>query len=147
MRRNTFMSAALATAAFAAAMPAFADPEPRLWCSDTLVRGTYAIQLQGSRPLAGGVTEVVIGVAVRQYDGEGNVTQVGNIKGSITGYVPNQVGTGTYRVNDDCTVDIEFHPAPGVVVIEKAVIVDEGRELRTIAVNGGAMVTAVHSRI
>jgi hypothetical protein len=33
----------------------------------------------------------------------GNFTQVDNIHGSVTGWVPNRPGSGTYQVNPDCT--------------------------------------------
>ena len=51
-------------------------------------------------------------------------------------------------VNDDCTVDIEFRPAPAVTIRERAVIVDDGRELRSITVlPAGLFVTSVQQRI
>jgi hypothetical protein len=148
MTRSKKSAWIIAAAAACASVSAFADVEQRRYCSDSLVRGTYAIQLQGTRPAPGGATETVIGVVVRNYDGQGGVTQIDNVKGSITGIVPNRFGMGTYRVNDDCTVDLEFHPGPGITLQEKAVIVDDGRELRSITVfPAGVMVTAVHQRI
>ena len=127
---------------------ALAQSEPMRSCSDSLVRGTYGIQMQGTRPAAGGVTETVIGIVVRNYDGKGGITQIDNIKGSISGIVPNRLGVGTYHVNDDCTVDMQFQPAPGVTIQEKAVIVDNGQELRSITITpAGIMVTAVHRKI
>jgi len=117
-------------------------------CSDSLVKGTYGIQLQGTRPAPDGVTETVIGVVVRNYDGMGGVTQIDNVKGSVTGIVPNRFGTGTYHVNDDCTVVLKFQPGPGILIQERAVIVDNGNELRSITVvPAGVMVTAVHRKI
>jgi hypothetical protein len=137
-------------AVLGAALPglARADSETKRFCSDSLVRGTYAIQLSGTRPAPGGVTESVIGVVIRLYDGAGGVLQTDNVKGSVTGITPDRVGSGTYRVNDDCTVDVEFHPGPGITLREKAVIVDEGRELRSITVEpAGVMVTSTQQRI
>ena len=80
------------------------------------------------------IQEAVIGVVVRHYDGRGGVTQVDNVKGAISGYVPDRFGTGTYQVNDDCTVVVNFQPAPGVLIEERLVIVDKGRELRSFTV-------------
>jgi hypothetical protein len=57
-------------------------------CSDRTVRGTYAIQIEGTRPVppaAGGGVEAVIGVVIRTYDGAGGFTQIDNVKGSVTG--------------------------------------------------------------
>ena len=82
------------------------------------------------------------------YDGNGGVVQWDNVKNSATGYIPNRYGSGTYKVNDDCTVDIVSHPAPTATIQERAVIVDSGRELRSITVlPPGLFVTAIHQRI
>jgi hypothetical protein len=50
----------------------------------------------------------VIGVVLRNYDGQGNFSQVSNVKGPITGTVPDSQGFGTYEVNPDCTGIIQF---------------------------------------
>jgi hypothetical protein len=73
----------------------------------------------------------VIGVVMREYDGLGQFTQVSNVKGSITGWVPDRVGDGIYDVNADCTAVVHFQPAPGVLAEERLVIVDDGREVRS----------------
>ena len=150
---NAAKSSALLAAAIAAVLStaALADAEPRRYCSDSLVRGTYGVQMQGTRPVPGdpdGKTESVIGVIVLHYDGQGNVTQIANIKGSVSGIVPNRLGTGTYKVTDDCSVVIEFRPGPNLLLREQAVIVEEGKELHSITVfPPGVMVTATHRRI
>jgi hypothetical protein len=68
-------------------------------CSEATVRGDYGIQIQGTRPAPRGLIESVIGVVLRNYDGHGSFTQVSNVKGSITGTVPDSQGFGTYDVN------------------------------------------------
>jgi len=129
------------------AAAAAANPAPRTWCDNQAIQGTYGIQLSGHRAAPGG-TETVIGVVVRQYDGLGGVQQWDNVKGEVTGYVPARYGAGTYRINDDCTIDIEFHPAPGITLVERGVIVNGGDEIRTITVLPAAtMVTATHRKI
>lgn len=147
MTRSTL--AGFTFAALAGLAPsAHADSGQARYCSDSLVRGTYAIQLQGTRPAPDGTTESVIGVVIRLYDGKGGVTQWDNVKGAVSGYTPNRFGTGTYKVNDDCTVDVIFHPAPTITLQERMVIVDNGRELRSITVlPPGVMVTSVQQRI
>lgn len=118
------------------------------FCSDKLIRGTYAIQLQGTLALPNGSTANIIGVVIRTYDGKGAVTQWDNVKNSASGYTPDRYGTGTYHVNEDCTVDIEFHPAPGATIQERAVIIDGGREIRSITVlPTGLFVTSVAQRV
>jgi archaellin len=81
-------------------------------CSEATVRGDYGIQIQGTRPAPGGLIESVIGVVLRNYDGHGSFSQVSNVKGSITGTVPDSQGSGTYEVNADCTGVVRFQPAP-----------------------------------
>jgi len=140
----------LAGAVLAAALStnASADVERKRNCSESLVRGTYAGQLSGKQTLPDGTVQDIIGVVIRLYDGNGGVVQSDNVKNSQTGYTPDRFGLGTYRVNDDCTVDIEFHPVPTVTIRERAVIVDEGRELRSITVLPvGLFVTSVQQRI
>ena len=149
MKKTTLHALLVAALGLCASATAVADSEPKRFCSDSLVRGTYAIQMQGTRPaFPGGPVETVIGVLVRLYDGEGRVTQVDNIKGSITGWFPDRFGAGTYHVNDDCSVVIDFEPVPGLLVQERAVIIDNGRELRSIvSFPESFMITAVHQRI
>jgi hypothetical protein len=55
-------------------------------------------QAGASRP-----TESVISVVLRNYDGQGNISQIDNVKGSITGIVSDRQGSGTYEVSPDCT--------------------------------------------
>ena len=117
-------------------------------CSEATVRGDYGIQIQGTRPAPGGLIESVIGVVLRNYDGNGSFSQVSNVKGSITGTVPDSQGFGTYEVNADCTGIVRFQAAPGVVIEERLVVVDNGREIRTaVMVPAAVMITGVHQRI
>ncbi len=108
-------------------------------CTAATIRGTYGIQMQGTRPVpppTGGI-ENVVGVVVRTYDGYGNFTQVDNIKGSVTGIVPDRPGAGTYEVFPDCSGTTTFQPDPGnpaLVIQEKFLILESGDELRGIAV-------------
>jgi hypothetical protein len=117
-------------------------------CSEETVRGDYGIQIQGTRPAPGGLTEAVIGIVLRTYDGEGTFSQVSNLKGSITGTNPDSQSFGTYEVTDDCTGIIRSEPRPGVVIEERMVIVDNGREIRAAVMEPTAVViTSVHQRI
>ena len=117
-------------------------------CSEATIRGDYGIQIQGTRPAPGGLTESVVGVVLRNYDGRGNISQIDNVKGSITGIVPDRQGFGTYRVSADCTGIARFQPGPGIMLEERLVIVDDGREIRSmVSAPAGVMVTGVHQRI
>ena len=117
-------------------------------CSEATIRGDYGIQIQGTRPAPGGLTESVIGVVLRNYDGQGNISQIDNVKGSISGIVPDRQGFGTYEVSPDCTGIARFQPGPGILLEERMVIIDDGREIRTMVLApAGVMVTGVHQRI
>jgi len=118
-------------------------------CSEATVRGDYGIQIQGTRPAPpSGAIESVIGIVLRNYDGHGSFSQVSNVKGSITGTVPDSQGFGTYEVSADCTGIVRFQAAPGLVIEERLVIVDDGREIRTaVMVPAAVMITGVHQRI
>jgi hypothetical protein len=99
-------------------------------------------------PAAGGGVEAVIGVLIRTYDGAGGFTQIDNVKGSVTGIVPDRPGIGTYQVNEDCTGTTQFQPGPGVMIEERMVIVDGGREIRSITSSPlPLMVSSVQQRI
>jgi hypothetical protein len=124
------------------------DDERGRSCSEATVRGDYGIQIQGTRPAPGGLTESVVGVVLRTYDGQGNFSQVSNVKGSITGTVPDSQGFGTYSVNPDCTGVIRFQPGPGILIEERLVIVDNGREIRAaVMVPTAVVISSVHQRI
>ena len=66
-------------------------------CSAATLWGDYGIQIQGTRPAPGGLTESVIGVVLRSYDGNGSFTQVDNVKGSITNTVPDRPGNWLFH--------------------------------------------------
>jgi hypothetical protein len=120
-------------------------------CSDATIRGTYGIQMQGTQPVPppqGGGTQTVVGVVVRTYHGDGTFSQVDNVKGSVTGIVPDRPGSGTYQVNPDCSGVTLFQPGPGITIEERMVIVDHGNEVRSIVSSPLAvMVSTVQKRI
>lgn len=121
----------------------------RFECSNQLLKGTWGVQMQGTRPVPGGTgLEPVIGVVIRTFDGRGNFTQLDNIKGAVSGIVPDRPGAGTYEVNPDCSGITRFEPAPGVILEERFVVLDYGHELRSITTTPQPiMVTAVAKRI
>ncbi len=50
-------------------------------------------------PLFPGSIEQAIGVVIQIFDGQGKFSQTDNVKGSISGIIPNRPGSGTYSVN------------------------------------------------
>jgi hypothetical protein len=119
-------------------------------CSDATIRGTWGTHMQGTGPVPpplGGGIQNLVGVVTRTYDGMGNFTQIDNIHGSVTGWVPNRPGSGTYQVNPDCTFATQFVPGPGAPVIEeRGVIVELGNELHTATVTSMATMVSAHSQ-
>jgi hypothetical protein len=141
MRRVVGAGVAVVTLGAIAAAQGFTSGNPaedslrsgRSRCSVETLRGAYGIQAQGTRPSApGGPIESAIGVVLRIYDGAGQFTQVDNIKGSITGIVPDRPGFGTYEVNEDCTAVAHFQPGPGISLDERMIIVADGDEVLSI---------------
>jgi len=91
---------------------AMSATSPDTTCDLGTIRGIYGIQMQGTRPVSPGVSEQVVGVVLRTYDGRGYFEQIDNIKGSMTGISPDREGSGTYEVNADCTGTTSFQPDP-----------------------------------
>ena len=155
MRRMAWVAAAVATVAVgiggARVIGANGQHDERgrsKRCSEATVRGDYGIQIQGTRPAPGGLTEAVIGIVFRTYDGEGNFSQVSNLKGSITGPNPDSQSVGTYEVSPDCTGIIRFQAPSGALIEERLVVVDNGREIRAaVMVPTAVVITSVHQRI
>jgi hypothetical protein len=125
------------------------EPPQHRKCSDATLRGTFGIQISGTRPSApGGPIESVIGVVLRHDDGQGQFTQVSNVKGSISGMAPDRQGEGTYQVNENCSGVAQAQPGPGILLEERLVIVDDGNEIRSMtSVPPIVMVTGTSKRI
>jgi hypothetical protein len=124
------------------------DSEKKGGCSLATIKGTYGIQMSGTRPSApGGPAETVIGVVIRRYDGMGGLEQIDNIKGSLSGWVPDRPGSGTYTVDETCSGVAVFTPGPGILLEERFVIVDDGNEIRSMtSLPPPVMVTTVQKR-
>ena len=124
-------------------------------CSEASLRGAYGLQFQGTRPVRPpfppGI-ESFIGIAIRTYDGEGQFTQLSNVKGSVIGVEADVESTGTYQVNEDCsgTDTLQVFPG-GPVVTDRLVIVDDGREVRIavmtpVAIVNTGVMQKIHTR-
>jgi hypothetical protein len=124
-------------------------------CSAATLRGAYGLQFQGTRPVRPPFppgTESFIGIAIRTYDGEGQFTQISNVKGSVIGVEADVESTGTYQVNEDCSgTDTSQFVAGGPVVTDRLVIVDDGREVRIavmtpVAIVNTGVMQKIHTR-
>jgi hypothetical protein len=83
--------------------------------------------------------EEVSGVVVQVYDGKGSFTQVDNVKGTVSGITPDRPGKGTYTVNADCSGSSTVNPAPGITIVSKALVLDGGKEIRSITTTPDAI--------
>lgn len=107
-------------------------------CSVTTLRGEYGFSISGTRPaVVNGVTEIeqMIGVALTTFDGVGNLTQVDNIHGSISGYPASAVdrpGTGSYTLNENCTGTMSLTNEGAPTLTIHIVVVKDGKEIRTV---------------
>ena len=100
------------------------------------------------RPLPPGIDSFV-GIAIRTYDGEGQFTQISNVKGAVIGVEADVESTGTYQVNEDCSGSDTLQPFEGAPLItDRLVIVDDGRQVRIAVMTPVAIVnTGVMERI
>jgi hypothetical protein len=102
-------------------------------CSTGTLRGDYGLVGTGTRGLGPGAIEQFVTISMVSYDGEGTFTADGVSHGQTTGVRVGPV-SGTYFVNADCTGG-QTTFIPGVPPLEdKFVIVDNGREVRTVVV-------------
>jgi hypothetical protein len=108
-------------------------------CSNETLIGAYGLAIGGTRPAPFvpegkpgyvGQFEQVLGTVVQIFDGNGNFTQVDNVKGTTSGIVPDRPGRGTYTVNPDCSVTQVVNPPGQAQIVNKGVIVDAGKEFR-----------------
>jgi len=103
-------------------------------CSTHTLRGSYGLVSTGSRGLAPGVVEQFVTISMVTYDGEGTFMAEGVSHGQTSGVRGGPVD-GTYFVNADCTGG-QTTFIPGVPPLEdRFVIVDNGREVRTVVVS------------
>jgi hypothetical protein len=114
-------------------------------CTDATLKGDYAFRVSGWVVL-GGTTVDRQGVAMTDFDGAGNLTQVDFVMSNgaplsgpadpVTGF--HIAETGTYKVNSDCTGTAEIHlPKPpnassGAVIDLMLVLSDQGHTIHSI---------------
>ena len=109
------------------------DPGGRV-CSARTLQGTYGLVGTGTRGLGPAGTEQFVTISMVTYDGEGNFTADGVSHGHTTGVRGGPV-EGIYLVNEDCTGG-QTTFIPGAPPLEdRFVIVDNGREVRTVVVS------------
>jgi hypothetical protein len=103
-------------------------------CAEHTLRGDYGLSGTGVRGLGPGTSEAFTTISLVTYDGQGGFSANGVSHGQVTGVREGLPVTGTYYVNSDCTGG-QTTIIPGVPPLEdRFVIVDNGREVRTVVV-------------
>jgi hypothetical protein len=103
-------------------------------CSAGTLRGDYGLVGTGTRGLGPAEIEQFATLSMVTYNGDGTFTAEGVSHGQTTGVRGGPVD-GTYFVNADCTGG-QTTFIPGVPPLEdRFVIVDNGREVRTVVVS------------
>ena len=135
-RAISFATVAILAVALAPSVPstvAAQDDARGRECNTRTLRGDYGLVGTGTRGLGPGTIEQFVTISMVTYDGEGTFTAEGVSHGQTTGVRGGPV-SGTYFVNADCTGG-QTTFIPGVPPLEdRFVIVDNGREVRTVVV-------------
>jgi hypothetical protein len=103
-------------------------------CGVHTLRGDYGLVGSGVRGLGPAASETFATISMVTYDGQGGFTANGVSHGQVTGVREGLPVSGTYYVNADCTGG-QTTIIPNVPPLEdRFVVVDNGRELRTVVV-------------
>ena len=123
------LAAAVACLTLVAASPAQAGA-----CSNASLKGKYGQTISGELLPGPGVVLPQNGVAMTNFDGKGNFTQEDFvvINGSPTSSGFETGETGTYTVNSDCTGTATINYPDGSWIDLELVVVNQGREFRTV---------------
>lgn len=115
-------------------------------CGTHTLQGDYGLVGTGVRGLGPGASETFATVSLVSYDGQGGFTAEGVSHGATTGVRAGLPVTGTYFVNPDCTGG-QTTNIPGVPPLEDSfVIVDDGREVRTVVVAPATTIATANLR-
>ncbi len=130
-------------AAAAGSVPASAQ----FFCSNSQLQGNYAFTITGQilgGPQAGGVA----GVAMTNFDGQGNLSQVDHVMHN--GVAPTTAwrpATGTYTVNSDCTGSGQINFTDGSPSLQLYfVLANLGEEIHIVVNNAGTNITSLGVR-
>ncbi|MFZ0734669.1 MAG: hypothetical protein WAM79_20300 [Candidatus Sulfotelmatobacter sp.] len=109
-------------------------------CTNKLLSGYYGFTVQGTKLGGVGFTGQQVGVAMAQFDGNGNFTQIDTvtIAGNVVSDFTHTPATGTYTVNSDCTGTFTINFTDGrPPVVANFVLVDNGNEIDTVVTSAG----------
>jgi hypothetical protein len=118
-------------------------------CSNATLRGAYAFDVDGA--FVGAPTPLLInGVAMTQFDGRGNVTQVDHIV--FNGTPPLQdwtPATGWYHLNADCTgeMELDIPGSPFSPVVLRLSVGANGTHINTVVSKPGYAVSSTGTKV
>ena len=104
-------------------------------CSNRTIRGDYGFKIDGT-VINGPRTGMLRAVAMTNFDGRGNLTQVdfGILNGVPYGE-DWRAARGTYTVNANCTGTFQIVPSDGSPAINgRMVVVRSGKEIHTVVI-------------
>jgi hypothetical protein len=128
--------------AFVAACALVAHAEHPATCSNSTLKGDYAFTIAGNAQTPSGVVEIH-GVALTQFDGEGNLTNTDHLVRN--GTLPPadwRPGTGTYAVHENCTGELHIANEGSPALDLYFVIAGHGLEIRGVVSDSGANISA-----
>ena len=129
---------ALAVAAFVATPVLAQSNSPA--CNKELIRGNYGFTIQGTKLGGLGPTGAQVGVAMTEFDGKGNFTQIDTvtIDGKVVADFSHTPASGTYTVNANCTGTLTIDFTDGRPPVTTAfVVVLGGMEIDTVVTSAG----------
>jgi hypothetical protein len=138
IQRSFPFAAAVIVSCLASGQALMAQNSPfQTICTSATLQGAYGFTINGMRPTGpGGPVEAIIGTAMTNFDGNGNLTQTDNIHGSLDGFpTPDRAGTGKYSINSDCSGTMTINSAGSPPLTLRIVVVDNGNEVRTVVVD------------
>jgi hypothetical protein len=111
-------------------------------CSNRTLRGSYAFAIDGTI-IAGPNRLLLRGLAMTEFDGRGNLTQVDftTINGAPAG-TGWRSAVGSYDVDSDCTGTMQIVPDDGSPALNlKLVVADHGRTVHNIVLGNATGAT------
>ena len=109
-------------------------------CNDELIKGTYGFTVQGTKLAGLGPIGPQVGVAMTEFDGKGNLTQIDTITidGKVVSDFTHPPASGTYKVNTNCTGTFTLDFTDGRPPVTTAfVVVWGGMEIDTVVTSAG----------
>jgi hypothetical protein len=109
-------------------------------CNNRLLHGAYGFTVQGTKLGGQGPTGPQVGVAMAQFDGNGNFTQTDTvtINGQVVADFTHTPASGTYEVSHDCTGSFTINFTDGrPTVTTSFVVVQSGNEIDTVVTSAG----------